>query len=88
MAVAQDLRYELERQVRAVDIGKTYISVRFEPNAKIARVGACIANYDWETRDKVLDALLDFEDGHSDDFTLEFDILPLDAVTDSTYAEI
>ncbi|MDR6861993.1 hypothetical protein [Phycicoccus sp. 3266] len=67
-------------------VGKTHISVRWEPNSRILRVGVCIDNYDWDNRMVVLERLLQFEGDHRDDFALEFDIVPLIAVEDPSFA--
>jgi hypothetical protein len=70
-----------------LDLGKRHISVRYEPGPRLVRVGACIANYTWETQESVMDALLDFEESHADDFAVEFDVIPIDGITDQLYDE-
>lgn len=67
-------------------VGKTHLSVRWEPGARILRLGVCIDTYTWENRMTVLERLLTFEADHSNDFALEFDILPLAAVEDPSFA--
>lgn len=88
MAMRENVEFELAGRFRDLDLGKTHISVRYEPEGKVVRVGACISNYNWEARDRVLRALMEFEDSHVGEFSLEFDILPLEAVTDPNYASI
>lgn len=88
MAMRENVEFELAGRFRDLGLGKTHISVRYEPEGRIVRVGACITNYNWDTRDKVLDALLEFEDSHAGEFSLEFDIVPLEAVTDPNYVAI
>jgi hypothetical protein len=69
--------------------GKTHLSlsVRWEPGARIVRAGVCVDRYSWETRMAVLEALLKFEEARSDEWALEFDIFPLEAVQDEDFAE-
>lgn len=69
-------------------VGKTHISVRWEPEARIVRLGVCIDSYTWDNRMTVLERLLAFEMDHSDDFALEFDIVPLMAVEDPHFATV
>ena len=88
MAIIDNVRFELEGRLEPLQLAKKHLSIRYEPETRLVRVGACISEYSWETRERVLDVLLDFEDSHVDDFALEFDIVPLEAVTDVTYAEI
>lgn len=89
MMTAETLRYEIagrledERDV----LGKTHLSVRYEPGPRIVRAGVCIANYDWETRMRVLRLMLAFEKAHADEFAVEFDVVPLDPVMDDNFAE-
>lgn len=83
------LRFELDGRFQAVarEIGKVHISVRFEPLPAVARVGAMLENYDWDNRMRTLRVLREFERVHVDEFALEYDIVPLEAVTDATFAE-
>lgn len=76
MAIQENVTYELEGRLRALDLGKTHLSVRYEPEAKLVRVGACLSDYNWESRDRVIDALLEFEDSHADEYAVEFDVAP------------
>lgn len=85
MAFRDALQYELEGRMQ--DLGtKRHISVRWEPGPRMVRVGVCIADYDWEHRDAALDKILEFESDHPE-LAVEFDIIPLEAVTSSNYAE-
>lgn len=88
MAMVENIKYELAGRFKPLEVGKTHLSVRYEPEGNIVRVGACITDYTWDKRDLVLDALLEFEDSHAGEFSVEFDIIPLEAVTDATYASI
>ena len=87
MAVVENVKFELEGRFEGLDLGKRHISVRYEPGPRLVRVGACIANYTWETQESVMDALLDFEESHADDFAVEFDVIPIDGITDQLYDE-
>lgn len=90
MALLENLRFELAGRFEPLesDLGKTHLSVRYEPEGSIVRVGACIASYTWSNRSKVIDLLLEFEDSHAGEFALEFDVVPLEAVTDPNYAAV
>lgn len=88
MAMRENVEFELAGRFKDLGVGKTHLSVRYEPQAQVVRVGACIADYTWDNREVVLDALLDFEASHEGEFSLEFDIIPLEAVTDPDYASI
>jgi hypothetical protein len=87
MAVVENVKFELGGRFKDLDLGKTHISVRYEPTPRLVRVGACITNYSWEARESVVDVLLDFEESHADDFAVEFDVIPLDGVNDDLYDE-
>lgn len=89
MITADTLKFELDGRLQPLveETGKTHLSVRWEAGARIVRVGACIDHYTWEARMKVLEALLKFEEDHSDEWALEFDIFPLEAVQDEEFAE-
>ncbi|WP_143696135.1 hypothetical protein [Williamsia sp. 1138] len=89
MPSIETIRFELEGRLRDVEesIGKTHLSIRWEPMSKVARVGACITNYTWEPRMQVLERLVQFQQAHADDFALDFDIVPLNAVQDEEFAE-
>jgi len=69
-------------------VGKTHISVRWEPVARIVRIGVSIDEYDWDNRMTVLQRLLEFEAAHREEFAVEFDILPLGAIEDAGFAEV
>jgi hypothetical protein len=89
MISATTLRYELEGRFTGLadEVGKHHVSVRWEPAPRIARVGAMIEHYDWDTRMATLSLLRSFEAEHADEFALEYDIVPLEAVTDQEFAE-
>lgn len=89
MPSVETLRYELNGRFRDVEdeIGKTHLSIRWEPMSRIARVGACIENYNWEARMLLVDRLVRFQSDHIDDFALEFDVIPLASVRDEEFAE-
>lgn len=82
MALLENVKYELAGRFDVLEVGKTHLSVRYEVEGNVVRVGACIERYDWTNRDAVLDALLEFEDSHRGEFSVEFDIVPLEAITD------
>lgn len=83
----ETIRYELEGRLAGLSVGKTHLSVRYEPAPRIARVGACLHEYNWDNRMAVLESLLSFEQDHADEFAVEFDIVPLEAVADEAFAE-
>ena len=89
MITVDTLRFELEGRFREIaeEIGKHYISVRWEPLPGVARVGACITDYSWDTRLAVIKTLLDFEKAHADEFALDFDVFPLESLNDEAFAE-
>lgn len=89
MISAETLKYELTGRLQdlAEVTGKTHLSVRWEARAQIARVGACLEEYNWDSRMAVLERLLKFEREHADELALEFDIIPLEAVRDDKFAE-
>lgn len=85
-ATRENLLYELT--ARFADVaGKTHLSLRWEPGPRIVRVGACLDAYTWDTRQAAIETLLKFETDHADEFALEFDVVPLDAVNDEQFAE-
>ena len=84
------LQYELEGRLNgdvAEHVGKFHVSVRWEPLPAVARVGTMIENYDWDNRMRTLRVLRAFEADHAEDFALEYDIVPLEAVTDEAFAD-
>jgi hypothetical protein len=85
-ATRENLLYELTARFADVT-GKTHLSLRWEPGPRVVRVGACLDDYTWETREKAIETLLQFEADHVDEFALEFDVVPLDAVNDEEFAE-
>lgn len=89
MISVDTVRLELAGRFNEVvaQVEKYHLSVRWEPAPRIVRVGACIDPYNWDTRMSALDALLDFELAHADEFAVEFDIIPLVAVNDEAFAE-
>ena len=84
------LHYELTGRFAGLldDLGKTHLSVRWEPGPKIVRVGACIETYTWDNRMQVIETLLRFERDHADEFAVEFDVVPLAPVQDDDCVEI
>lgn len=86
----ETLKYELEGRFSAPELGlgKTYISVRWEPGPEIVRVGACLESYDWDNRSKAITTILAFERDHADEFAVDFDVIPLATVTDDTFADV
>ena len=89
MISAETLRYELDGRLAAIDadLGKRYLSVRWEPGPKTVRIGACIGEFTWDNRSKVIGALLDFERDHADEFAVDFDVIPHDTVVDDAFAQ-
>lgn len=87
MITADSLKYELVGRFADLSVGKTHLSVRYEPGPRIVRVGACIERYDWDNRMATIQSLLDFERDHRDEFALEFDVIPLESVQDDEFAE-
>lgn len=90
MSRLETLKFELHSKLDDLlpSVGKTHVSVRWEPGARIVRVGVSIDEYDWGNRLTVLRRLLDFEESHKEEFALEFDILPLVAIEDDTFAQV
>lgn len=87
MARVDAIRHELTSRLADIDVGKTHLSIRYESGPRIVRVGACIETYNWDTRSDVIDRLLAFEADHEDEFAVDFDVVPLEAVSDPSYAE-
>jgi hypothetical protein len=85
-ATRGNLLYELTARFADVT-GKAHLSLRWEPGPRIVRVGACLDDYTWETRQVAIETLLKFESDHSDEFALEFDVVPLEAVNDEAFVE-
>lgn len=85
----ESIRYEVMGRFRDIEdqVGKVHLSVRWESMARIARVGACIEHYAWDSRMAVVDRLSEFQLAHLDDFALEFDVVPLHAVQDEEFAQ-
>ncbi|WP_322544474.1 hypothetical protein U2G91_17205 [Rhodococcoides fascians] len=85
----ETIRFELQGRLREIEdeIGKLYLSIRWESMARIVRVGACIDIFNWDTRMAVLERLVAFQRDHADEFAVEFDIVPLHAVSDEEFAE-
>lgn len=89
MIDASSIQYELLGRFEGLNdrLGKKHLSVRWEPGPRIVRVGAMVENYDWDTRMEVLRTLRAFERQHADEFAVEYDIVPLEAVMDESFAE-
>jgi hypothetical protein len=89
MITEDTLKFELEGRLHRLlpETGKTHLSVRWEAGPRIVRAGVCIDHYTWETRMLVLETMLAFESDHADEWSLEFDIFPLEAVQDEEFAE-
>jgi hypothetical protein len=88
MITLESLQFEIQGRLADLDLGKKHLSVRWEPAPGIVRVGVCLKDYNWESREHVLDALLDFELSHRDDFALEFDVIPLESVLDPDFSTV
>ena len=90
MISQETLHYELSGRFAELldDIGKNHISVRWEPGPRIVRVGACIEQYNWDNRMRVIETMLKFERDHADEFAVEFDVVPLAPVQDDDFAEV
>lgn len=87
MISSETIRYELAGRFQGQVDGKTHLSVRYESAPRIARVGACLHEFTWGNRTKALQALIDFERDHADEFAVEYDIVPLEAVNDEAFAD-
>lgn len=87
MITRETIRYELEGRFADLPLGKTHLSVRYEPGPRIVRVGVCLDRYDWETRMEAIKGLVAFERDHADEFAVEFDVIPLEAVNDEAFAD-
>ncbi len=89
MVTAESLHYELTGWFKdETEVGKTHLSVRWEPAPGIVRVGAMIEHYNWDNRMQVIRTLMAFQAMHADEFAVEFDVLPLDAVQNDEFAEV
>ncbi len=82
----ETLKGELDEALQGV--GKYHLSVRWEAGPRVARVGVCVADYSWDVRDDVLRRVLAVEAAHADDIAIEVDIVPLDAVNTTGFAEV
>lgn len=87
MISRETISYELEGRFAELSLGKTHLSVRYEPGPRIVRVGVCLARYEWEPRMEAIKALVAFERAHADEFAVEFDVVPLEAVNDEAFAD-
>jgi hypothetical protein len=88
MTTLESLQYELRGRFDVLgDVLKSHLSVRWESGPAIVRVGACIEPYTWDGRMQAIEALVDFERDHHDDFAVVFDVIPLQAVNDAEFAE-
>lgn len=88
MITTQTLTDELHGLLeRSLNAGKMHVSVRWEPLPAVVRLGLMIEHYTWDARMDAISALTEFERVHSDDFAVEYDIVPLEAVTNLEYAE-
>lgn len=89
MISVETLTYELDGRFRNLEpsVGKYHLSLRWEPAPAVVRVGAMLEAYDWDNRMKALRMLREFAQAHADEFALEYDIVPLEAVTNPEYAE-
>lgn len=84
----QTIEFELAGRFEKLGMPtKNHISVRWEPGPAIVRIGFMIGDYTWENRMSVLRMLTEFERDHADEFAVEYDICPLDAVKDESFAE-
>lgn len=83
------LKFDMNRRLDDLlpIIGKKHVSIRWEPQARIVRLGVMIDSYTWDNRMAVLDRVLAFEADHKDEFALDFDIFSLGAVEDEAFAE-
>lgn len=89
MISSESLRYELSGRFleAASELGKTHVSVRYEPAPRVARIGLMLDRYDWDNRMQAIRLLRKFEAEHADEFAIEYDVLPLEAVNDVEFAE-
>lgn len=86
MSVAENVRYELDGRLTEAGLGKRHLSVRFEPGPRIVRAGIALHEYTWDNRMAVIQTVLDLEDSHQDEFAVEFDVIPLEALNDADHA--
>lgn len=89
MTNVDSIRYEIEGRMLEIsnDVGKFDLSIRWEPMARIARVGFLVQNYEWAARMKVVEVATAFQNDHLDDFAVDFDVIPYESVLDSEFAE-
>lgn len=87
MTTLAAIRHELGGRFADAGLIKSHLSVRYESGPQIVRLGACIEPYNWQTREAILDRIIQFESDHADDFAVEFDIVPLAPVADPTFAQ-
>src|SRR5687767_4268224 len=82
----EGLKGELDDALRT--LGKYHLSVRWEPGPQIARVGVCVDDYSWNVREEVLRRVLAVEQAHAAELAIEVDIVPLDNVNTTGFAEV
>lgn len=89
MTSIDSIKFELDARMQEIasDIGKYDLSIRWEPMGRIARVGFLVQHYEWAARMRVIEVAAAFQRAHLDDFALDFDVVPFDAVNDVTFAE-
>jgi len=89
MTSIDTIRYELDSRMQEIsnDVGKFDLSVRWEPMARIARVGFLVQNYEWASRMRVIEVATAFQRAHLDDFAVDFDVIPYESVLDTEFAE-
>lgn len=89
MTSVDSIRYELEGRMANIseEVGKFDLSVRWEPMARIVRVGFLVQNYEWAARMRVIEIATAFQNDHLDDFAVDFDVIPYESVVDSQFAE-
>jgi hypothetical protein len=89
MTSIESIRYELDGRMQEIGhcVGKFDLSLRWEPMARIVRVGFLIQNYQWAPRMRVIELATAFQRAHLDDFAVDFDVIPYESVIDTEFAE-
>jgi hypothetical protein len=89
MTSVVSIQDELDGMMQGIanEVGKYDLSVRWEPMGRIARVGFLIQHYEWAARMRVIEVATAFQRAHLNDFALDFDVIPYDAVIDAEFVE-
>ena len=88
MITLESLRADIESRLNDALSTKQHISIRWEPAHGVCRVGVCLHEYTWDNREAAIDVLLGFEDAYDGAIAVDFDVIPLESVNTSGFAEV